>query len=264
VRNRRTRTFRQIAVGLVIALLSAIGTLAAAPSAEAQLVQISWIEECPEAQVFTDVPDDVYYAEAVAWAYCNGITLGTSATTFSPNANVTRGQMATFLHRYSLNEKQYAPNHFLDVPDNAYYTDPIRWMIEENAARGNIFSPDSSAPRWVMALYIWRLAGEPTPVEPNPFGDVSNPLYTEAVTWLAQVDGTNGTGDGSTFSPDARLTRADTVMFLFQLASEEVWVDITPPGNNECASALDPFGDDTFICRDDSIAAESKYFNRYF
>ena len=48
---------------------------------------------------FTDVPD-AYYTDAVQWAYEESITGGTSATTFSPDATCTRGQMVTFLYRY--------------------------------------------------------------------------------------------------------------------------------------------------------------------
>lgn len=46
---------------------------------------------------FTDVPASAYYAKAVAWAIENGITNGTSATTFSPNADCTRAEIVTFL-----------------------------------------------------------------------------------------------------------------------------------------------------------------------
>jgi hypothetical protein len=50
--------------------------------------------------VFDDVDDDRFFASAVSWAYDNGITTGTSATTFSPDDAVTRGETVTFLQRY--------------------------------------------------------------------------------------------------------------------------------------------------------------------
>lgn len=53
----------------------------------------------PGETVFTDIPADAYYAEAVQWVVANGITAGTSATTFSPDAACTRGQIMTFLFR---------------------------------------------------------------------------------------------------------------------------------------------------------------------
>ena len=58
--------------------------------------------------VFTDVPDDQFYSDAVDWAFDNGITTGTSATTFEPNAGVTRGQNVTFARRYDTNIVQPA------------------------------------------------------------------------------------------------------------------------------------------------------------
>lgn len=49
---------------------------------------------------FEDVPENSYYTEAVLWAYENGITKGTTGTTFSPDGAVTRGQLVTILYRY--------------------------------------------------------------------------------------------------------------------------------------------------------------------
>jgi hypothetical protein len=58
--------------------------------------------------VFNDVRDDQFYSDAVEWAFDNGITTGTSATTFAPNAGVTRGQNVTFAKRYDDNIVQPA------------------------------------------------------------------------------------------------------------------------------------------------------------
>ena len=57
---------------------------------------------------FADVPDGTYYTAAVEWAGDNGITTGTSATTFSPDDSVTRAQNVTFAHRYDQNVVQPA------------------------------------------------------------------------------------------------------------------------------------------------------------
>ena len=57
---------------------------------------------------FSDVPDGTYYTAAVSWAADNGITTGTSATTFSPDASVTRAQNVTFAYRYDQNIVQPA------------------------------------------------------------------------------------------------------------------------------------------------------------
>jgi hypothetical protein len=69
----------------------------------AQAVTFLWRENgepSSQGSTFSDVANDAYYAKAVAWAVENGITVGTSTTTFSPNNNCTRGQIVTFLYRY--------------------------------------------------------------------------------------------------------------------------------------------------------------------
>jgi hypothetical protein len=55
------------------------------------------------AHVFTDVPDDAFYADPVEWAFENDITTGKSPTSFAPLDNVTRGESVTFLKRYNDN-----------------------------------------------------------------------------------------------------------------------------------------------------------------
>lgn len=62
-------------------------------------------EPQPDPIVFKDVPQDAYFAAPVAWAFANGITAGTSATTFSPNATCTRAQAVTFLYKANQLEK---------------------------------------------------------------------------------------------------------------------------------------------------------------
>lgn len=69
----------------------------------AQIVTFLWraagSPEPKAASSFTDVPASAYYAKAVEWAVANNVTNGTSATTFSPNADCTRAEIVTFLYR---------------------------------------------------------------------------------------------------------------------------------------------------------------------
>lgn len=83
-----------------------------------------------------DVPADAYYAGAVRWAVSEGITSGTSAVTFAPNAACTRAQMVTFLWRASGSPVvDYAMN-FTDVPADAYYAEAVRWAVSEGITTG--------------------------------------------------------------------------------------------------------------------------------
>lgn len=113
---------------------------------------------------FDDVPIDKWYADAVAWMKENGITKGTTDTTFSPANPVTRAQFATFLWRLA-GEPDVAPaTQFTDVPLGVYYTVPVAWMLEWGITEGTsetTFSPDAPLKRAQIATFLWRLAGTP-------------------------------------------------------------------------------------------------------
>lgn len=109
---------------------------------------------------FTDVQTGAYYYKAVLWAMENGITSGTSASTFSPNDPCTRGQIVTFLHRV---EKEQAPattdNPFRDVAADAYYCDAVLWAAEWGITSGtsaNTFSPNDPCTRGQIVTFLYR------------------------------------------------------------------------------------------------------------
>jgi hypothetical protein len=79
--------------------------------------------------VFTDNPSGTYYHDPVEWAYDNGITTGTSATTFSPMDPVTRGQNVTFAYRYDQNIVQPALEDLEEAIANA----PDVYFVEVDA-----------------------------------------------------------------------------------------------------------------------------------
>ena len=110
--------------------------------------------------IFADVPADAYYATAVQWAYEQGITSGTSATTYSPDEPCTRGQMATFLWR---NAGSQAPvsntNQFADVPAVKYYAVAVQWAYEQKITSGTsatTFSPNDPCTRAQMVTFLYR------------------------------------------------------------------------------------------------------------
>ena len=71
---------------------------------------------------FTDVKTADYYYDAVLWAVENSVTYGTSATAFSPETTVTRGQVVTFLWRAAGSPApQSDTTPFTDVTDAQYY-----------------------------------------------------------------------------------------------------------------------------------------------
>lgn len=107
---------------------------------------------------FTDVHYGDYFYQAVLWAVENGITVGTSATTFSPDATVTRAQVVTLLWR--ANGQPAARNSgFTDVSADAYYAKAVAWAVENGITTGTgfgIFSPDAACTRAQIVTFLYR------------------------------------------------------------------------------------------------------------
>ena len=108
---------------------------------------------------FTDVPAGSYYYDAVLWAVENGITKGTSDTTFSPNMTCTRAQIVAFLWRSEKSPAAGTANPFADVKSTAYYADAVLWAVRENITKGTTsttFSPDADCTRAQIVTFLWR------------------------------------------------------------------------------------------------------------
>ena len=108
---------------------------------------------------FTDVPAGSYYYDAVLWAVENGITKGTSDTTFSPNMTCTRAQIVAFLWRSEKSPAAGTANPFADVKSTAYYADAVLWAVKENITKGTTnttFSPDADCTRAQIVTFLWR------------------------------------------------------------------------------------------------------------
>ena len=108
---------------------------------------------------FTDVPAGSYYYDAVLWAVENGITKGTSDTTFSPNMTCSRAQIVAFLWRSEKSPAAGTANPFADVKSTAYYADAVLWAVKENITKGTTnttFSPDADCTRAQIVTFLWR------------------------------------------------------------------------------------------------------------
>ena len=113
------------------------------------------------AMPFDDVPKGSYYESAVLWAVENGITNGTGAKTFSPNANCSRSQIVTFLWRSRNKPASGSSNPFADVPANAFYTQAVLWAVDKGVTKGtgaNTFSPNADCSRGQIVTFIHRAA----------------------------------------------------------------------------------------------------------
>ena len=111
------------------------------------------------AMPFTDVPVGSYYYDAVLWAVENGITKGTSDTTFSPDATCSRAQIVAFLWRSEKSPAAGTANPFADVKSTAYYADAVLWAVKEDITKGTsstTFSPDADCTRAQIVTFLWR------------------------------------------------------------------------------------------------------------
>ncbi len=128
----------------------------------AQIVTFLWRSagspEPKSGSSFADVAADAYYAKAVAWAVENGITKGTSETTFHPDETCTRAQGVTFLYR-ALGKLAAAQAGFTDVAADSYYADAVNWAAENGVTKGiseTLFGPDGSCTRAQIVTFLYR------------------------------------------------------------------------------------------------------------
>lgn len=163
---------------------------------------------------FTDVYVSDYYAAAVQWAVQQGVTTGTSATTFSPSDSCTRAQAVTFLWRAAGSPEPTAAScPFTDV---SYYK-AVLWAYENGITTGTsatAFSPNDTVTRAQVVTFLCRALGGSAGSGTNPFSDVaSGDYFYDAVLWAVGRGVTTGV-TASSFAPGQTCTRAQIVTFL--------------------------------------------------
>lgn len=117
---------------------------------------------------------------------------------------------------------------FGDVPDGAFYTEAVQWMVNNEITTGKTdtcFAPGDAVTRGQAAAFLWRMEGSPTGSPAHPFTDVAASWQQEPVAWMAAEEITTGTSD-TTFSPDKTVTRGELAAFLHRLAGSP---DAPPP-----------------------------------
>ena len=182
---------------------------------------------------FTDVQETSPYYDAILWAAETGVTNGTTASTFSPDAPCTRAQLAVFLWRAAGEPKPaLAEQQFMDVTDpSAYYYGAVQWAAEKDMWGFGTFAPHAVCTRLDAVFFLWRAAGSPDMEGEFPFADVpfgdgdghGQPLYwyaDQAVLWAVENGVASGTTE-TTFSPGTPCTRGQIATFLYRAAQAE-------------------------------------------
>lgn len=138
-------------------------------------------------------------------------------------------------------------NPFTDIDaqgKHVYYADAIIWAAENNITSGytaTSFLPDGQCTRGQVVTFLWRLAGQPEPTNSESgFADVmDNAYYTKAVTWAAERGITTGVDD-THFAPDATVTRAQFVTFLWRYLDRPVYGTFNPFTDVSSSSVFAP------------------------
>ena len=189
--------------------------------AENLTIRAVWEKVPAPSSSFTDITPGAYYEKAVTWAVDNGITNGTSDTTFSPNDACNRGQIVTFLWRMAGKPKaQERNNPFTDVKEGTFCYEAVLWAAEQGITTGKTattFCPDETCTRGQAITFLWRYAGKPAPQnQTRQFTDVAAGSFCDqAVLWAVENGITNGKS-AAIFDPVGKCTRAQAVTFLYR------------------------------------------------
>ena len=212
------------------------------------------------ALVNVTIPDSVTTIRDQAFYGCNSLTAVTipSAVTeigsrafgyrYDPgNDHYFKAEQFTVIGEAGSYAEQYAnengwrfvakpKNPFRDVPEGAYYFEPVLWAVVQRITAGTDkthFSPNDTCTRGQVVTFLWRAAGQPEPKSSrNPFADVKEgAYYYKAVLWAVENKITAGTS-ATTFSPNDGCTRGQVVTFLWRSA-----------GNPAPGSSKNPFTD---------------------
>lgn len=166
---------------------------------------------------FSDVSPDMYYYNPVSWAIQEGITNGTSSTTFSPDQTCSQAHILTFLWRAAGSPEPNGDSVFThgDVVDSQYFYNAFLWAYEAGIITNPALDPNTPCSRSDVVTYLWKLSGMPVRGS-NIFQDIpADAVYADAVAWAIEEGITNGTS-ATTFGPVDICTRGQIVTFLYR------------------------------------------------
>ncbi len=172
------------------------------------------------AAVYSDVSANAWYAVAVDEVSHRGIMKGTSDLTFSPNASMSRGMLATTLNRLAGEPHSTAGLFFQDIEAGTWYIDSVIWCAEHEYMVGTDsthFSPDLPLTREQLATVLWRYAGKP-PASSSvtaSFTDNASVSYWArgGVSWCVYAGLLNGKPN-NLLDPQGTVTRAEMAQVL--------------------------------------------------
>jgi hypothetical protein len=189
---------------------------------------------------YTDVKESDWFYDDVAFVYTHGLFEGTSATTFSPYMEMSRGMVVTVLARLSSADlSKYTESGFTDVEADKYYAESVEWAKENSIVTGTgdgLFSPDTDISRQDLAVILYRYAevagvALPSVKAQSDFADNSAIAgYAAEAVYAMQRAGIIGGKPGKLFDPNGTATRAEVAAmlhrFLVVIGSESIASEI--------------------------------------
>ena len=174
--------------------------------------------------VFYDVSRGDWYYKAVRFVHEKGIMEGTGTHYFSPEADLSRGMLATILYRLEGSPSVSGYSGFADVADTAYYAKAVAWAKANGIVNGvtaTAYEPDTAVTREELAAILCRYAafkGKDTAISYDylaGFSDAntSHVYARPALNWAVAYDIINGQGNG-VLAPRATATRAEVAQVL--------------------------------------------------
>ncbi|MBQ9880898.1 MAG: S-layer homology domain-containing protein [Clostridia bacterium] len=224
--------------GNVIAVGEGTTTLTATalPSGKSETITVSVDKgagpaDCPKDDTcpmkkFTDVDMNEWYHDGIHWALDEGVMVGTSAVTFSPDEATTRAMLVTMLWRLEGEpEPAKAGTTFGDVKAGDWYEKAVGWALDTGITSGTsatTFSPDDELTREQLATFLCRYA-EYSGIGVSAAADVSgykdagkiSDWALPAVKWAVAVGIINGTSQ-TTLSPMKSATRCEVATMLMR------------------------------------------------
>jgi len=179
-------------------------------------------------QVFSDVPNDSWFAEGVGYVYQKKLMNGTADGIFSPDLNITRGMTVTIIYRFAGSPEVDGNTDFSDVPSDAYYSVPVAWAVSEGIVNGyddGTFKPDNEITREQLAVIIRRYASSlkfdgksSDNAQIRDYSDYNkiSSYAVEAMGWVFVNDLIKGTSDSS-LEPFGNATRAQAATVFMRL-----------------------------------------------
>ena len=176
-------------------------------------------ETVPWINPFNDVARDTWYYDAVEFVSVNGLMHGISSTLFTPDANLTRAQLAQILYNKEGKPAVSGSSAFVDVDPDTWYSDAVTWAAANGIVGGygdGRFGPNDNITREQLAVMLWRYAESPTAADKELHftdADKASVYALEALRWTEENGIISGNGNGI-LDPKGFATRAQVAQML--------------------------------------------------